>query len=105
MILLLIRKNRSGSCGEIKLKWSGETTTFREISDVGVPETTVPEQSSETMGEGQMKVVTTDEEAMPFKEKSVAAADVVKDAIKEAYQPEDKEYVDDADDDNGNIEY
>lgn len=62
-ITLIIRKNRSGAVGEIKLNWRGETTTFREMTLDGTVE--IPENASPSEPIKTTQVLDTPAE-MPF---------------------------------------
>ena len=90
-IQLLIRKNRSGSMGDLTLHWDGSTTTFVEVEDNGALAENPSAVANVDMGE--MKVVRGQHGPLPFAE---VAGDL--DTIKNAeITDEDVEYTDDDD--------
>ena len=89
-IQLLIRKNRSGSMGDLVLNWDGNTTTFTEVNDDGSLEDNPSTIANVDLGE--MKQVR-GRGPMPFNEQAggldeIRGADI---------QDDDKEYTDDDD--------
>ncbi|MBR7163007.1 MAG: DnaB-like helicase C-terminal domain-containing protein, partial [Clostridia bacterium] len=89
-IQLLIRKNRSGSMGDLVLNWDGNTTTFTEVNDDGSLEDNPSTIANVDLGE--MKQVK-GRGPMPFNEQAggldeIRGADI---------QDDDKEYTDDDD--------
>lgn len=94
-ILLLLRKNRSGSIGEMKLHWDGSTTTFRDIDESGAvrePETPVVKGDVTRLEE-----VETNGNPMPFQELAGDFEDVVTAEVL-PIDDDDMEYVDEGDD-------
>ena len=94
-ILLLLRKNRSGSIGEMKLHWDGNTTTFRDIDESGAvrePETTVIQGDVTRLEE-----VETNGNPMPFQELAGDFEEVVTAEVL-PFDDDDMEYVDEGDD-------
>lgn len=86
-ILLLIKKNRSGSTGDIKLNWRGETTTFREMEEDGTvvnPPELIGESAPQ---EESSKIIETPD--LPFAAPTAEPEDVE--------DEDDEEYVDDDD--------
>ena len=93
-ILLLIRKNRSGSIGEIKLHWDGNTTTFREIDDAGAVrefDTPVVKAEPTTLTE-----VEDTGSPMPFQELAGDFNEVLTTEVL-PFDDDDMEYVDEGD--------
>lgn len=89
-ITLIVRKNRSGAIGEIKLNWRGETTTFREMTQEGtviVPENISPAEPAKTT-EVEAPAV------MPFE--TTAEPDEDEEYVDEAHENDDEEHVDEA---------
>lgn len=83
-ITLLVRKNRSGAIGEIKLNWRGETTTFREMTQDGtviVPDDT-PAPADNDSGRAPAVI---ENAAMPFDTPTAEPVD---------NDDDDEEYVD-----------
>lgn len=94
-ILLLLRKNRSGSIGEMKLHWDGSTTTFRDIDESGAvrePETPVIQGDVTRLEE-----VETNGNPMPFQELAGDFEEVVTAEVL-PFDDDDMEYVDEGDD-------
>ena len=94
-ILLLLRKNRSGSIGEMKLHWDGNTTTFRDIDESGTvrePETPVIQGDVTRLEE-----VETNGNPMPFQELAGDFEEVVTAEVL-PFDDDDMEYVDEGDD-------
>ena len=94
-ILLLLRKNRSGSIGEMKLHWDGSTTTFRDIDESGAvrePETPVVKGDVTRLEE-----VETNGNPMPFQELAGDFEEVVTAEVL-PIDDDDMEYVDEGDD-------
>ena len=94
-ILLLLRKNRSGSIGEMKLHWDGNTTTFRDIDESGAvrePETPVIQGDVTRLEE-----VETNGNPMPFQELAGDFEEVVTAEVL-PFDDDDMEYVDEGDD-------
>lgn len=94
-ILLLLRKNRSGSIGEMKLHWDGSTTTFRDIDESGAvrePETPVIQGDVTRLEE-----VETNGNPMPFQELAGDFEEVVTAEVL-PIDDDDMEYVDEGDD-------
>ena len=94
-ILLLLRKNRSGSIGEMKLHWDGNTTTFRDIDESGAvrePETPVIQGDVTRLEE-----VETNGNPMPFQELAGDFEEVVTAEVL-PFDEDDMEYVDEGDD-------
>ena len=94
-ILLLLRKNRSGSIGEMKLHWDGNTTTFRDIDESGAvrePETQVIQGDVTRLEE-----VETNGNPMPFQELAGDFEEVVTAEVL-PFDDDDMEYVDEGDD-------
>lgn len=94
-ILLLLRKNRSGSIGEMKLHWDGSTTTFRDIDESGAvrePETPVVKCDVTRLEE-----VETNGNPMPFQELAGDFEEVVTAEVL-PIDDDDMEYVDEGDD-------
>lgn len=94
-ILLLLRKNRSGSIGEMKLQWDGNTTTFRDIDESGAvrePETPVIQGDVTRLEE-----VETNGNPMPFQELAGDFEEVVTAEVL-PFDDDDMEYVDEGDD-------
>ena len=90
-ILLLLRKNRSGSIGEMKLHWDGSTTTFRDIDESGAvrePETPVVKGDVTRLEE-----VETNGNPMPFQELAGDFEEVVTAEVL-PIDDDDMEYVD-----------
>ena len=90
-ILLLLRKNRSGSIGEMKLHWDGNTTTFRDIDESGAvrePETPVIQGDVTRLEE-----VETNGNPMPFQELAGDFEEVVTAEVL-PFDDDDMEYVD-----------
>ncbi len=92
-ILLMIRKNRSGGVGEMKLHWEGATTTFREIDESGA----VREDNSVSQPTGPMVEVENSGNPMPFQEMAGDFNDVVTTEVM-PFDDDDMEYVDEGDD-------
>lgn len=93
-ILLLLRKNRSGSIGEMKLHWDGNTTTFRDIDESGAvrePETPVIQGDVTRLEE-----VETNGNPMPFQELAGDFEEVVTAEVL-PFDDDDMEYVDEGD--------
>ena len=93
-ILLLLRKNRSGSIGEMKLHWDGNTTTFRDIDESGAvrePETPVIQGDVTHLEE-----VETNGNPMPFQELAGDFEEVVPAEVL-PFDDDDMEYVDEGD--------
>jgi replicative DNA helicase len=94
-IMLLIRKNRSGSIGEIKLHWEGNTTTFREIDDAGaIREFDSPVVKAEPT---TLTEVENSGNPMPFQELA-GDFNVVLTTEVLPFDDDDMEYVDEGDD-------
>lgn len=94
-ILLLLRKNRSGSIGEMKLHWDGSTTTFRDIDESGAvrePETPVIQGDVTRLEE-----VETNGNPMPFQELAGDFEEVITAEVL-PFDDDDMEYVDEGDD-------
>lgn len=94
-ILLLLRKNRSGSIGEMELHWDGSTTTFRDIDESGAvrePETPVIQGDVTRLEE-----VETNGNPMPFQELAGDFEEVVTAEVL-PFDDDDMEYVDEGDD-------
>ena len=94
-ILLLLRKNRSGSIGEMKLHWDGNTTTFRDIDESGAvrePETPIIQGDVTRLEE-----VETNGNPMPFQELAGDFEEVVTAEVL-PFDDDDMEYVDEGDD-------
>ncbi len=90
-VQLLIRKNRSGSMGDLVLHWEGNTTTFVEVEDNGAFADNPSTIANVDMEE--MKVVRGQHGPLPFDQ---VAGDL--EAIKNAVvMDEDAEYNDDDD--------
>lgn len=93
-ILLLLRKNRSGSIGEMKLHWDGNTTTFSDIDESGAvrePETPVIQGDVTRLEE-----VETNGNPMPFQELAGDFEEVVTAEVL-PFDDDDMEYVDEGD--------
>lgn len=89
-VQLLIRKNRSGSMGDLTLHWEGNTTTFVEVEDNGALADNPSTIANVEVGE--LKLVRNQHGPMPFQE---VAGDF--EAIKEA-EVDEEEYIDEGDD-------
>ena len=94
-ILLLLRKNRSGSIGEMKLHWDGNTTTFRDIDESGaVRESETPVIQGDVT---RLEEVETNGNPMPFQELAGDFEEVVTAEVL-PFDDDDMEYVDEGDD-------
>ncbi len=98
LIKMIIRKNRNGPIGEIKLQWQGDTTSFKEIAEkeeiINIPlQAKVKETSSGP--EEESNYIEVDKGALPFGE---VASDAIGNEDKAPFE-EDKEFADDLDDD------
>ena len=94
-ILLLLRKNRSGSIGEMKLHWDGNTTTFRDIDESGaVREPETPGIQGDVT---RLEEVETNGNPMPFQELAGDFEEVVTAEVL-PFDDDDMEYVDEGDD-------
>ena len=90
-ILLLLRKNRSGSIGEMKLHWDGNTTTFRDIDESGaVRESETPVIQGDVT---RLEEVETNGNPMPFQELAGDFEEVVTAEVL-PFDDDDMEYVD-----------
>ena len=94
-ILLLLRKNRSGSIGEMKLHWDGNTTTFRDIDESG--EVREPETPVIQGDVTRLEEVETNGNPMPFQELAGDFEEVVTAEVL-PFDDDDMEYVDEGDD-------
>ena len=93
-ILLLLRKNRSGSIGEMKLHWDGNTTTFRDIDESGaVREPEAPVIQGDVT---RLEEVETNGNPMPFQELAGDFEEVVTAEVL-PFDDDDMEYVDEGD--------
>lgn len=94
-VMLLLRKNRSGSIGEMKLHWEGNTTTFTEMDEAGmVKENPSPIVSKEV---AEFVEISSGNAPMPFQEVAGDFNEVVTAEVL-PFEDDDMEYVDEGDD-------